>query len=224
LSVGFGTMVTFGSYLKESDHIPTAGFRVAVVDTLLSLVAGLLLFPIVLQASNIPLTDPGLLFEALPRFLLQLPGGVIFGFAFFVCLYLAALGASIGLLEVIVSNIVDRTKISRTWAAWLSGALVLCLGVFPAWSSSVFKNVRFQGKSLLEILDGLLINVCLPLIAMGVAWAISTGLQQKEKERLFINTEKIESVVLFPYWISVLRWVIPVTIVTAFLLQVFDLF
>ncbi len=220
LSVGFGTMVTFGSYLRDGDHIPTAGFRVAVVDTALSLFAGLLLFPIVLQASNIPLTDPGLLFEALPRFLLQMPGGVLFGFAFFVCLYLAALGASIGLLEVIVSNVVDRTKVSRVTATWLSGGVVLLIGTLPAMSSSAFKVLRVGGRSMLELLDGFLINVFLPLIALGIAWAIRKGLNKKEQEKIFVDDDKIESVALYPHWEMVMKWVIPLMIGFAFFLQV----
>jgi NSS family neurotransmitter:Na+ symporter len=223
LSVGFGTMVTFGSYLRDDDHIPTAGFRVAVVDTLLSLVAGLLLFPIVLQASNIPLTDPGLLFEALPRFLLQMPGGVLFGFAFFVCLYLAALGASIGLLEVIVSNFVDQTKLPRVIATWTSGGAALLLGALPALSSSTFKVLRIEGKSLLEILDSFLINVFLPLIALGIAWAIRKGLNKKEQEKLFVDSAKIESVALYPHWKIVMTWVIPMMIGFAFFLQILAL-
>ncbi|MEZ0391902.1 MAG: sodium-dependent transporter [Pseudobdellovibrionaceae bacterium] len=223
LSVGFGTMVTFGSYLRDGDHIPTAGFRVAIVDTMLSLFAGLLLFPIVLQASNIPLTDPGLLFEALPRFLLQMPGGVAFGFAFFVCLYLAALGASIGLLEVIVSNVVDRTKISRVAATWLSGAVALFLGALPALSSTTFKFLRIEGKSLLEILDGFLINVFLPLIALGIAWAVRKGLNKQEQEKIFVDQNKIESVALYPHWRMVMTWVIPLMIAFAFFLQILAL-
>ncbi len=220
LSVGFGTMVTFGSYLRDGDHIPTAGFRVAVVDTALSLFAGLLLFPIVLQASNIPLTDPGLLFEALPRFLLQMPGGVLFGFAFFVCLYLAALGASIGLLEVIVSNVVDRTKIPRVAATWISGVVVLLIGTLPAMSSSAFKNFRLGGRSLLELLDGFLINVFLPIIALGIAWAIRKGLKSSEQEKIFVDPDKLESVAMYPHWGLAMKWVVPLTIGFAFLLQV----
>jgi NSS family neurotransmitter:Na+ symporter len=182
-----------------------------------------LLFPIVLQASNIPLTDPGLLFEALPRFLLQMPGGVVFGFAFFVCLYLAALGASIGLLEVIVSNVVDMTKISRVMATWASGAVALLLGVFPALSSSAFKFLKIEGKSLLEILDGFLINVFLPLIALGIAWAIRKGLNKQEQEKLFVDSTKIESVALFPHWLMVMTWVVPMMIGFAFFLQILAL-
>jgi NSS family neurotransmitter:Na+ symporter len=223
LSVGFGTMVTFGSYLRDNEHIPTAGFRVAIVDTILSLFAGLLLFPIVLQGSSgIQLTDPGLLFQALPKFLITMSGGPLFGLAFFVCLYLAALGASIGLLEVIVSNLVDQLKIRRTTATWASGVIALLLAVFPALSSTLSMHVHFGGRSVLEILDFVLINLCLPLIAMGVAFSISRGLRKSEKERLFIDQNKIESVALFPHWIAMMNWVIPFVIGIAFLFQILD--
>jgi neurotransmitter:Na+ symporter, NSS family len=223
LSVGFGTMVTFGSYLKDSDHIPTAGFRVTLVDTFLSLIAGLLIFPIVLSASNIPMTDPGLLFEALPRFLLQMKGGLLFGLAFFLCLYLAALGASIGLLEVIVSNWVDRLKMKRSTAGWLSGALALGIAIVPATSGSLLKNFRAGDKGLLENLDSILINWCLPLIALGMSFAIAWGMRAKDKERLFVDLNKIESSILFPHWTVVIKWVVPITIVAALLLQMIGL-
>lgn len=219
LSIGFGSMVTFGSYLRESDHIPTAGFRVTVVDTMLSLFAGLLLFPIVIEASNIRLTDPGLLFEALPRFLLQMPGGVIFGLAFFVCLYLAALGASIGLLEVIVSNLVDQVKLKRTVASWFAGGAALLIGILPALSSSTFKNFRFSGKSMMELLDSMMINLFLPLIALGISLAVSFGMKHKEREKLFVDVHRIESVSMFPLWETALKWLAPMVIVLAIIME-----
>jgi NSS family neurotransmitter:Na+ symporter len=181
----------------------------------LSLFAGLLLFPIVLQASNIPLTDPGLLFAALPKFLLSLQGGPIFGFAFFICLYLAALGASIGLLEVIVSNAVDRLKVSRSTATWTSGAVALLIALVPAMSSKMNAN----GKSLLEDIDGLLINFLLPLIALAVAWTVRKGMTYQEQEKTFVNADKIESRVLFSHWLFVMKWVVPGVIAFAFLLR-----
>lgn len=223
LSVGFGTMVTFGSYLKESDHIPTAGFRVALMDTFLSLISGLLIFPIVLQASNIPLTDPGLLFEALPRFLSTTQGGALFGFAFFLCLYLAALGASIGLLEVIVSNGVDQKRVGRNQASWGAGAMTLLFAMGPALSGSVFKNVKIGGKGILEFVDSALINWCLPLIAFGMSLALSYGMKKSDQERHFIDKEKIESQILFPHWVFFLRFVVPSLIGLALLLQIIGL-
>ncbi len=219
LSVGFGTMVTFGSYLRDSDHVPTAGFRVTIVDSFLSIFAGLLLFPIVLEASNIPLTDPGLLFEALPRFLIQMPGGILFGMAFFICLYLAALGASIGLLEVIVSNVVDRVQLSRSWATWISGGSAFVLAILPALSSTVFKEAKIFGKSILENLDGFLINFFLPLIALGISWMVVRGVQKSEQHKLFVDPTRVESEAMFPHWRMALKYLVPAVIIIAFFLQ-----
>ncbi|WP_413584138.1 sodium-dependent transporter [Bdellovibrio sp. HCB274] len=221
LSVGFGTMVTFGSYLREEDHVPTAGFRVALVDTVISLLAVVMIFPVAFQASNVPLTDPALMFEVLPRYLLGIPGGSLFGLVFFVCLYLAALNASIGLLEVVVSNLVDRyKKVERTKATWYSGAAALSLAIFPALSSSVLNTVRISGHSLIESLDSLLINWLLPLVALGILFTFYKGTSEKDKEISFIDRDKFVSYSMYSHWIIILKWVAPAVILVGYTLQV----
>lgn len=225
LSVGFGTMVTFGSYLREEDHAPTAGFRVAVVDTMVSLFVGLLIFPIAFQASGVPLTDPSLLFEALPRFLLSIPGGVFFGLIFFVSLYFAALNASIGLFETIVANTMDLSKKTshRGRAAWLAGGLVFMLSLFPALSSSVFRGLGFGGKSLIENLDSLLVNWLLPVVALALMYAIFRGLGERELKKDFVGADHTASAAMWPHWLFTVRWVIPGLILTGLVLQVIGL-
>lgn len=220
LSVGFGTMVTFGSYLSEEEHIPTAAFRITLIDTLLSLVAGLVIFPVALSATNVPLQDPGLLFEALPQFLLSLPGGAVFGVMFFLCLYLASLSASIGLLEVIVSNTMDWKRVPRGRATWFSGLTALGLATVPAFAGSVFFMSHSRGTSVLQILDFTLINLFLPIIAAALAYSVTIGLGAAEKEKHFIDAERAESVALFPHWTFALRWAVPVLIGTALILEV----
>lgn len=225
LSLGFGTIVTFGSYMRDSDHAPTAGFRVALVDTLISLVAVVMIFPVAFTASNVPLTDPSLMFEVLPNYLLGIRGGVLFGLAFFVCLYLAALNASIGLLEVVVSNFVDLSKkTERARATWISGFIALGLAILPALSSSIFKEVRVLGRSLIEILDSLLINWALPVVALGILLVYDWGTTYKEKEEAFVDRDRFVSYSMFPQWCFVLRYVAPVVILTGLALQVLGLF
>lgn len=224
LSVGFGTLVTFGSYLREDDHVPTAGFRVAVVDTMISLVAALLVFPIAFQASNVPLTDPALMFETLPRFLLSLPGGVFFGLIFFVSLYLAALNASIGLFETVVANFTDvgERRKDRTTASWQAGLLCLALSFFPALSGTLFPG-RFVGKRMIESLDSLLINWLLPLVALGLTLSIHRGIGERELERDFTGQGHVASAAMWPHWVFTLRWGIPGLIATGLFLQILGL-
>ena len=225
LSVGFGTMVTYGSYMREEDHVATAGFRVTVLDTVFSLVAIVLIFPVAFQATNKPMTDPALLFEVLPKYLLSIPGGTLFGLAFFACLYLAALNASIGLLEVIVSNLVDAKKVKdRTRDTWLSGLVALGLAAFPALSSTVFKGFSVGGRSLIEILDSILINWILPLTTLGILYAFYKGTTEKEKADAFIDRDKFVSHSMYPNWIFVLKWIAPGVIIVGMLLQIISLF
>ena len=225
LSVGFGTMVTFGSYLRDEDHAPTAGFRVALIDTLVSLVIGLLVFPVAFQASNTPLTDPALMFEVLPRFLLDLPGGVFFGFIFFVSLYLAALNASIGLFETIVANFKDLggKPRARQRASWMAGLLILFLSFFPALSSTLFRRWSWGSRSLIENLDSLLINWLLPLVALFLMRAIYRGMGERSLQHDFISRGHPVSQAMYPHWMFFLRWLIPGLILGGLGLQVVGL-
>ena len=116
LSLGFGTMVTFGSYLRKESSIPIAGFRVATLDSFISIFACLLIFPLVFSISE-QVDGPEMLFKTVPTFFAQIPGGDWLGLAFFLCLYLASLGASIGLLETVVANLNDCYRIPRPKAA-----------------------------------------------------------------------------------------------------------
>lgn len=226
LSVGFGTMVTFGSYMKDEDHVPTAGFRVTLVDTGISLVAVMLVFPIAFQSSNVPLTDPALLFETLPRFFTDFRGGAFFGLIFFVCLYMAALNASIGLMETIVSNLVDtrKKKLERDRASWIAGAVALSLAILPAFSSSLFRGVHLRGRGLMEMMDSVLINWILPIIALGLSVSINLGMSEKEKEAHFVARDRFVSYSMYPHWIWALKWLAPGLIVIGMLLQVIGQF
>jgi NSS family neurotransmitter:Na+ symporter len=215
LSVGFGTMVTFGSYLNEQTHIPSAGFRVTAMDTIISLFAGLLIFPLLATAS-LKSADPELLFQTLPRLLTSLDNGFLFGLAFFICLYLAALGASIGLLESVVANVLELTGLKRTQATWLTGLAAISLAVVPALSTSVFRNVSFRGHGLLELLDGILVNWMLPVAALGIAFAVSKRLAPAQVESEFVNDDSIATRKLYSHWKFVLRWMAPTLILFAF--------
>lgn len=225
LSVGFGTLITFGSYIKSDQHLPTLGFRVTLFDMIVSMASLLLVLPLAMQASSSPLTDPALLFDVLPRFFVEIPGGVIFGFGFFLCLYLAALNASLGLFETIVSNLVDVSKgLGRTSAAWLVGLFCLLLTIIPAFGSGFFSDLRLIGfKSMLELIDGFLINWFLPFVALGTLYLFHRGLSEKEKKKHFVSPNALASHAMYPYWLFSLRWIVPGVILLGWILQLTSL-
>jgi NSS family neurotransmitter:Na+ symporter len=223
LSVGFGTMVTFGSYLNEQTHLPSAGFRVTVMDSMISVFAGLLIFPL-LGAANVTDATPELLFQTLPKLLQGLNNGFLFGLAFFVCLYLAALGASIGLLEAVVANVLDATKLTRVKATWLVGMVAFLFSMLPALSASTFHRVRIGNRGLLEILDGFLIDIVLPLAAFGLALAVSKRLSRERLEKEFVNDDSFATQKLFSHWLFAVRWFAPAMIILAFAFAAFGFF
>lgn len=227
LSLGFGTMVTFGSYLKNEDHIPSAAIRVSVVDTLISIFAVVLVFSVIMGGrTTAGLTEPVLLFEAVPRYFLQVKGGVIFGTAFFTCLYMSALNASIGIFETLVSNATERApkKFTRKNISLAICVIAIGVAILPALSSSVFRGVMFKGRSLLEFIDWLMISWLLPIIALILTSIVASGVTRRDKEALFVDKEKSYSFALFSHWDFALSWLIPFVIIFALVLQTLDLF
>jgi len=221
LGVGLGTMVTFGAYLTDKKNIPAVGYRVGLLDTSFSLIAGLVIFPIALSVSTVPLNDPSLMFQALPGFLVDRSGGGLFGLGFFVCLYLAALGGSLGLFEVIVSNAKELLKLSRATVSWISGALVLVLSIVPAVLGSM--RQPNSSRSVLENLDSVLINWLLPISCLLVCVAVSRGMKKAEIKRHFIQKESAETSSLFSHWYFAIAWGIPAMIVLGLSLQLVGL-
>lgn len=224
LSLGFGTLVTYGSYIREDQHVPTAGFRVTMVDIVVSLAALLLVFPVAFQMAGRPLTDPSLVFQVLPSFFSSLQVGSIFGLGFFVCLYLAAFNASLGLFETVVSNIGDHFKnFGRKKAGWLAAGICLILSLIPAFSTQIMSFFEGENKGLIELMDSFLINGILPLVALGVCLIFSRGLTSAEKEKHFVDKQKFVSYTMYPQWLFALKWFAPGVILLGWILQVYGL-
>lgn len=225
LSLGFGTMVTFGSYFKDKEHLPTVGLRVTVVDTFISIISVLLIFPIAFSTSKIPLTDPSLLFDVLPQFLSTFKGGVLFGLVFFLCLWLAALNASVGLLETVTANLIERRPdFKRSRAAKYSGFAILFVTVFPAFSQSLFKNFKLSGHGLIETLDLFLINGLLPVAGLGMVILALLGLTEKNRSDLFIESLNPTSHTMYSHWKFCLKWVVPSFIFLGLIFQLVGFF
>lgn len=225
LSLGFGTMVTFGSYLKNDDHLPTIGWRVTVVDTLISIISVLLIFPIAFSSGKQIATDPSLVFDVLPTFLSSIKGGILFGLIFFLFLWLAALNASIGLLETVTANLTEkRPDMKRPVAASLSVLLILTMTVFPAFSGTIFKNIKILGRSVIEIFDATLINIMLPLAVLGMVITFFKALSESDRKKLFINEEFPTSVAMYSHWIFFLKFGVPIVILLGLLMLFVGIF
>jgi NSS family neurotransmitter:Na+ symporter len=219
LSLGFGCMVAYGSYLKQEVHIPSEAIFVAGIDVILSLCAGVLIFPIVFTAHVDSGTGPALLFKTMPVLFGQLYLGYYVGIAFFVCLYFAALSASIALFEGSVAYFIDQHGFRRAVAAYLVAGVTFLLALASAFSGSLFKNIHVGERGLLEVIDQVIINRTIPVVTLGIVLFVSRKIPQEEKELAFVDQKSLVSVRLYPTWRAILRYVVPTLIVAAFLVQ-----
>lgn len=169
LSLGMGAMITYGSYFPERENVFSAGASVALFDTLIAILAGLIIFPALFASGVAPNAGPGLVFVVLPTIFGQLPAGSLFAVAFYVLLAIAALTSTISLLEVGVSYFVDERKWSREKAAWVIGIACFFLAIPSALAqggSEWFTTFMGEGLDFLSVQSILWGNYSLSLGAL----------------------------------------------------------
>ena len=166
LSIGMGAVMAYGAYLPEETSIAGASAAVAVADTMIAILAGLVIFPLVFANNLDPADGPGLVFITLPLAFGQMPGGVFFATVFFLLLTFAAWTSAISLMEPAVAWIVERFDRTRAQAAVIVGVLIWAAGFGTVLSFNVLADFKFWRGTIFENLDHLTINVLLPLGGM----------------------------------------------------------
>ncbi|MCP4656460.1 MAG: sodium-dependent transporter [bacterium] len=134
LSLGMGTMITYGSYLPKQENLPIAGLSVAFFDTLIALLAGMIIFPALFHAGASPDAGTGLVFVVMPTIFDAMPAGTLFALGFYVLLAIAALTSTMSLLEVIVAYFVDERGWTREKTVWVVSGLCFLVAVPSALS------------------------------------------------------------------------------------------
>jgi neurotransmitter:Na+ symporter, NSS family len=206
LSLGMGAMVTYGSYLSRQTHLVRSALFVAIGDTLVAILAGFVVFPMVFSFGLEPSAGPGLIFRTLPIAFARLPAGYLVALAFFVLLSFAALTSSISLLEVVCAYFVDEQSWSRKKASWGLGAAIFLLGIPSALAE------RFLG-----LMDGVATNYLLPIGALLIAVFTGWFLTRAERKDEFSAGEI--SPFHFVGWSFLIRFISPVAVTLIFLRQ-----
>lgn len=174
LSIGQGTLVTYGSYLSKSERILSSSFPIVLMDTLVSLLSAIAIFTIVFSVGIAPDSGPALLFHTLPLVFSQIPGGYFVSVLFFLLVLLAALTSEISALEPSIAYLCDRKGWKRTSAVLAVGAASFLVGVPCALSTSLLKDYPiFSFPNFLEAMIYLCSNIMIPL--GGLAAVILTG-------------------------------------------------
>jgi NSS family neurotransmitter:Na+ symporter len=184
LSLGMGAIMIYGSYLKHDASIAQNIIIIAAMDTVVALLAGLAIFPIVFSHGLAPGSGPGLIFQTLPIAFGEMAGGAFFGALFFVLLVFAAWTSAISLLEPVVAWLVENRGFSRVRASALAGVTVWLLGIACLLSLNVWSSHTLFGKGVLDLFDYVTANVLLPLggilIAVFAGWVLPRRASEDE--------------------------------------------
>jgi NSS family neurotransmitter:Na+ symporter len=176
LSIGMGAIMAYGAYLPQETSITGASTAVVVADTLIAILAGLVIFPLVFANGLNPADGPGLVFFTLPLAFGQMPAGVFFATLFFVLLAFAAWTSAIGLMEPAVAWVVEHFGRTRAQAAVIIGGLIWLLGFGSVLSFNVLAEFTFYKGTIFDNVDHLTSNIMLPLggvfITVFAAWVM----------------------------------------------------
>ena len=217
LSIGMGTMMTYGSYFRDEQNIPATTVRVMAADLFVSMLAGIAIFPAVFTFGFEPAAGPSLVFITIPAVFAQIPMGHLLMVLFFVLTAVAATGAMLSLLEVPVVIIHERLGLSRQKATLLSLLLLALMGSTCALTNSTLADFKILGMSPFDLFDYLSSNIILPAGGIGVAlfvgwvWGL-TPLQQALSNQGTLNNAALVRVLFF-----LLRYVSPVLILLVML-------
>jgi NSS family neurotransmitter:Na+ symporter len=186
LSLGMGAIMVYGSYLPGHVSIAKTTFYIAGADTIVALLAGIAIFPLVFANNLETGAGPGLIFQTLPLAFGHMGGGWLFGLLFFVLLFFAALSSSISLIEPAVAWLVENKDIERHQACVWSGTACWALGVGVVFSFNIWSDLKLFDKNLFQLLDYLTANLMLPLGGMAIAifagWMMKTADVEQELE------------------------------------------
>lgn len=213
LSLGMGAIMVYGSYLPQNVSIAGATFVIASADTLVALMAGMAIFPIVFANGLEPGAGPGLIFQTLPLAFGHMTGGTFFGTLFFILLFFAAWSSSISLIEPAVAWLVENKNMSRMRACIWAGLSTWILGVGTVLSFNAASEIKVFGLTFFDFLDYLTANLMLPIggfcIAVFCGWVLARNITEDE---LGLKYPKI-----FDLWLFLVRYVAPISVLVVFL-------
>lgn len=179
LSLGMGTLITYGSYLSHDSSIQKNAFYIPLFDLIIALLACFAILPAVFSFGLEPAGGSGLIFQTLPYVFGSMKFGRVFGIIFFMLVFFAAITSSISLIEVIASYFMDTKKWSRKKSCIIPGIVFCEIGILASLSFGVLSEFKIFGQTIFEFLTILADNILMPIggfflcILTGYYWGMS---------------------------------------------------
>ncbi len=176
LSIGMGTILTYGSYMKDDTNIVKSAYTLIICDTIIAITAGIMIFPIVFSFGVEPSAGASLAFISMPQMFSQLPCSAFFGLIFFALLFFASITSGISMMETSVAAFIDNFKISRKKAAIITTAIIAVISIPASLSFGVLSDFKIFDKTIFDLLDYTTSNIFLPfntlIICLIAGWSI----------------------------------------------------
>ena len=214
LSVGVSCMVTYSSYLSRKESIIQPALSVVIMNLMISLLAGLAIFPAVFSLGFEPAAGPGLLFIVLPSVFEQMAFGNLFLIVFLILFLFATLTSAFSLLEIVVAS-VYKGKGGRNRISWILGTLIFIVGIPSALSFGVLADITIFGKSIFDAADFLVSNTLMPIGALLISIFVSFKMKKDVLKSELIQSSKYNW--FFQIWFILLRYLVPIVIIIVFL-------
>ena len=218
LSLGFGTIMTYASYVDKKENALFQSTSTAVSDLTFSLIAGMAIMPAVFAFGLDPQSGPGLVFETLPFVFSQMPAGGVIAIAFFVALLVAALTSSISMLEVAVAYLVEEKGFRRVNACGVLFVLCWVVGALCSLSFGPLSGLKIAGQSIFDFFDSASSNILMTLGSLLTVLFVGWRLKKTDVYDEFTNGGSISAnVKLFGVLWFLIRFVCPLAIISIFI-------
>lgn len=216
LSLGLGCMTTYASYFNEKNKLGKTAGTTVLLDTMVALLAGVIIFPAVFSFGVSPQAGPTLVFEVLPHIFGQLPGGIIWSTLFFLLLFLASLTSTVSMSEISISYFCEEKGMGRGKAVVFSTVITIIGAVLCALSFDVLSDFTISGLNFFNLFDFISSNICLPVGGIGCSIFVGWFIKKKYiKDQL--TDDGAYSFKLLGLWVFFLRWICPIAIFLIFL-------
>lgn len=217
LSLGTTGMITYASYAPKEMTIKSSAMSIVIMNILVSVLAGLAIFPALKTFGYAPQEGPGLLFKVLPLVFNQMGFGIVFYLIFLILFLFAALTSSISLLELNVSNFTKNDNTKRKAISVIASILVFIISIPATLSFSSLSGIKFGAGTIFDNMDFIVSNILMPLGALGTTLVVGQLLDKQALKESF-GKDKFK---LFVPWYILIKYIMPVIIILVFIVQLF---
>lgn len=217
LSLGTTGMITYASYAPKEMTIKSSAISIVIMNILVSVLAGLAIFPALKTFGYTPQEGPGLLFKVLPLVFNQMGFGIVFYLIFLILFLFAALTSSISLLELNVSNFTKNDNTKRKAISVIASILVFIISIPATLSFSSLSGIKFGAGTIFDNMDFIVSNILMPLGALGTTLVVGQLLDKQALKESF-GKDKFK---LFVPWYILIKYMMPIIIILVFIVQLF---